>query len=347
MVCASGPESQSGTGGAMKKAEIPGGATIWARKTIDDEIFYLKPDPWFKIWFYLVNKANHRDSERFKRGTCFVQYRVICEAVGTNIDVVKKCMAWLRRKGSISTSRSTRGANVIINKYDYYQTLDNYEYRSKAPDKAPDKLPKKHQKSTEETPGKLSDRQEYKNVENDKNGKNEKNSKVGSSFGPSGRIDIFDPVNGVTSFGAEDGRINKTSPGAHLNKAIILFKQIFPGEFAGNKNVLSNQTTRDVVEAMLERYTFNDLDEIIHIYDGFKNDMYSPRAKTIYDFCTKKLASIERHAYLNGGDRAGWVHVPDEYNVREKMSKEEKRQFDVRFKRDLHRLENRPWGTDI
>jgi len=52
----------------MKEVQIPGGATLWARQTVDSEIFYDKPDKWFKIWFYLVNKVNWKDDKKHERG---------------------------------------------------------------------------------------------------------------------------------------------------------------------------------------------------------------------------------------------------------------------------------------
>ena len=47
---------------------IEGGATIWARKTIYSDIFTDKPDKWFKIWFYIINKVHWKDSKKYKRG---------------------------------------------------------------------------------------------------------------------------------------------------------------------------------------------------------------------------------------------------------------------------------------
>ena len=54
--------------------KINGGATLWARQTIDSDIFYNKPDKWFKIWFYLINEVNHKDNKLFPRGSCFMKY---------------------------------------------------------------------------------------------------------------------------------------------------------------------------------------------------------------------------------------------------------------------------------
>jgi len=145
-----------------KKAEVPGGATLWARQTIDSEIFYEKPDKWFKIWFYLVNRVSHKDTGKYKRGETFLQYEWVCERTGASIDQVKKCIGWLRGMGMVSTRRSTRGVWVEVCKYSHFQRLDNYYYGIKAPDVAPEK----HQRSTREA------------LRYNKNDKNDKNDNI-------------------------------------------------------------------------------------------------------------------------------------------------------------------------
>jgi hypothetical protein len=148
------------------KAEIEGGATLWARQTIESEIFLDKPDKWFKIWFYLVNRVSHKDTKRYKRGETFYHQEWICDATGASPDQVKKCLGWLRDTGMISTRRSTRGTWLEIPKYSHFQTLDNYYYDVKAPDEAR----QKHDRSTTEAP------RYYKNDKNVKNDKNKINT---------------------------------------------------------------------------------------------------------------------------------------------------------------------------
>lgn len=117
----------------------PNGATVWARKTIQSEIFATKPDKWFKIWFYLVNRANYKDNA-YKRGECFIPSGEIETMTGATKDQVKKCLTWLRDKHSISTRRSTRGIHLKVNKYGIYQDLSAYSSTREAPEK--------HQRST-------------------------------------------------------------------------------------------------------------------------------------------------------------------------------------------------------
>ena len=131
-----------------EKVTIEGGATLWARQTIDSEIFYEKPDKYFKIWFYLVNRVNHKKKRKWERGECFLNYQEVREYTKSTTDQVKKCISWLKKERMISTARSTRGVNIKILKYDHFQRLDNYYYDVKSSTKAPQSAPEKHQRST-------------------------------------------------------------------------------------------------------------------------------------------------------------------------------------------------------
>ena len=108
--------------------KINGGATLWARQTINSEVFYDKPDVWFKIWFYLVNQVNHKDDKRFKRGSCFLKYDWIMDKTGATYNQVKHCLEYLKHARQIATQKKTRGMLVTVINYDLYQTLDNYYY---------------------------------------------------------------------------------------------------------------------------------------------------------------------------------------------------------------------------
>lgn len=124
--------------------KIPGGATIWARQTIDSSIFKDKPDKWFKIWFFIVNYVNHKDNSFFERGKNFLNYRLIAESTGATTDQIKHCIDFLKRATMIATQKTTRGLIISVVKYDYYQELDNYKCDVKATPKAIEKPDKSH-----------------------------------------------------------------------------------------------------------------------------------------------------------------------------------------------------------
>lgn len=121
----------------------PNGATVWGRKTIDSDIFANKPDKWFKIWFYIVNRVNWKDNGKYQRSECFIPSGEIEMRTNATPDQVKKCLSWLRSEHSISTKRSTRGIRIKVLKYNVYQDLNSYSSTRE------DKHQTKHQRSTD------------------------------------------------------------------------------------------------------------------------------------------------------------------------------------------------------
>ncbi len=107
--------------------KIEGGATIWARQTIESEIFYWKPDKWFKIWFYIVNKVNHKDNKLFNRGTNLFTYKQIQLHTHSKRGQVDGLIRWAKREKMLTTKKTTRGMIVTVLNYDKYQNLDNYK----------------------------------------------------------------------------------------------------------------------------------------------------------------------------------------------------------------------------
>jgi len=118
---------------------IDEGATIWARKTIDSDVFTDKPDKWFKIWFYIVNRVNHSDNQRFKKGQAFIKYEWITERTKATKHQIDHFMRWAKEAQMLATQKATRGMVVTVLKYDYYQTLDNYKSDTKSDLKAKQK----------------------------------------------------------------------------------------------------------------------------------------------------------------------------------------------------------------
>jgi len=103
------------------------GATIWARKTIESDVFFLKPDKWFKIWFYLISRVNYEDKGKFKRGEALVRYADISEACGATKSQVDHAIRWLKKCQMLATRKATRGMFVTIVNYSTYQDLESYK----------------------------------------------------------------------------------------------------------------------------------------------------------------------------------------------------------------------------
>lgn len=138
------------------------GATNWARKTLESDVFFRKPDKWFKIWFFLINRANHKKKKQFERGECLTSYMEISSFTGATKDQIAKFISWSKKERMLATRKTTRGMFIKVLNYDKYQTLDNYKSNTKSKTEA------KQKQNRSNTINK-----------NDKNDKNDKN--IGSS----------------------------------------------------------------------------------------------------------------------------------------------------------------------
>lgn len=107
--------------------KICNGATLWARQTIDSEIFFYKPDKWFKMWFYIVNKVNHKDTNLFKRGTNLITYGEIMSSTKATKNQVDKLIRFLKKTEMATTRKTTRGMVITICNYDKYQNIETYK----------------------------------------------------------------------------------------------------------------------------------------------------------------------------------------------------------------------------
>ena len=127
--------------------KINGGATLWARQTIDSDIFFNKPDKWFKIWFYLINEVNHKDNKQFTRGGCFMRYEWIMNKTKATKGEVDHCLRWLKSAKMVATTKATRGFNLKILNYNTFQTLESYKSDKKSDGNSDLKAKQKRNKS--------------------------------------------------------------------------------------------------------------------------------------------------------------------------------------------------------
>ncbi len=152
-----------------EKAYFERGYYIKARCIQESEIAHAPPHV-REIWDWLLKEANHKDKRidgtMIKRGQCVRTIKDmqegLCWYVGYRKQKYSKsqcefALKWLRKRGMIKTTKTTRGMVVTICKYNIYQDPKNYECNKK--------------KTTRETEIKQS--QDTIN----KNGKNEKNKK--------------------------------------------------------------------------------------------------------------------------------------------------------------------------
>jgi len=133
--------------------KIPKGCFLVSRKIFESELWLDKPSSWTKLFIYIIGKVNHKDNGKFKRGENFFNFAEEYKLIDKNIslDTIKKALQYFRRKSILSTSRSTRGVVIKVNKYNTYQSLENYRGT---------------QVGTREALEKHSDKQECKNDKN-------------------------------------------------------------------------------------------------------------------------------------------------------------------------------------
>lgn len=160
------------------------GYILESRKILDSAIWD-KPPLYFKVWHYLLLKAQHADYKGLKRGQLITSIPEIREACsyysGYRKEMPSKneiwnILEWLRNPygrvggkdyggGMIKTVRVTHGLLVTICNYNVYQDPKYYgEDNGKATEKTTEELRSKRQADNIN-----------KNDKNDKNEKNEKN----------------------------------------------------------------------------------------------------------------------------------------------------------------------------
>lgn len=107
------------------------GYTMWARETLNSDIFFYKPDKWFKIWFYIVNRVNFKQTNLFDRGEALITYEEIMIATKATKPQVHKCIKFLEKENMTGCVRTTRGMVRKVNNYERYQDSQNYKDNSK------------------------------------------------------------------------------------------------------------------------------------------------------------------------------------------------------------------------
>lgn len=151
------------------------------------------------------------------------------------------------------------------------------------------------------TPNGISNREGIENII--------ENSNKEQSFDPPGRVDLV----------SDSVAILEESSGSKINDAIALFLPYFPGDFVGKSSAFAKPPTRKAVEALLKRYSLDDLKILLQKYDSKKTDKFRPEAGTVYEFCTHKLAKIE--SFLGKSAGGLWAHraisTPEQAKVRE------------------------------
>lgn len=134
----------------MATPTIPDGYILLSRKLLESKIMK-KPPLYFKVWIWLLMKASHKDYGNLKRGQLITSIPEIQEAMSYYVgyrkvkpskDQIWNVLEWLRspcedpheditkattNTPMITTTKTTRGLIITIEKYDFYQDPKNYE----------------------------------------------------------------------------------------------------------------------------------------------------------------------------------------------------------------------------
>ncbi|NLG26244.1 MAG: hypothetical protein GX558_12870 [Clostridiales bacterium] len=118
---------------------IEGGYFVIARTLFDSAVMDWPP-VWFKLWIWLIGKANHADTRQggtiYRRGEVLTSYKELMDIgsykVGWRLVRPSKTMIRdfceaLREATMATTRKTTRGFFIKLEKYDLYQNPASYE----------------------------------------------------------------------------------------------------------------------------------------------------------------------------------------------------------------------------
>ena len=117
---------------------IDGGYIIVARKLFKGELMD-KPGLYFKLWLWMLDSANWKDRDKFKRGQFLTTIKKMREAMSykvgyrtktPSIDQIRSAYEHFTKTTMITTMKTTRGMIVTILNYSLYQDPKNYEAHS-------------------------------------------------------------------------------------------------------------------------------------------------------------------------------------------------------------------------
>lgn len=230
------------------------GSIFLARKIVESDIFFSKPDVWFKIWVFILLMANHRDNKQFKRGECYTNYEEIRFYTKATRNEVDHCIRWLKQAKQIATRKATRGLYIKIEKYEVYQKLDSYKSDTESDVKSD--LKAKQKRNRGDTINK-----------NENNDKNENNVHTGAPKRAGSKKSQFSPL------------------GAELIKA-------FEGVDPKNKTYYSNTTQREAAEFLIREYGFEEVVKRVGFLPKANKSNFFPHITSPYEL-KEKWMSLE------------------------------------------------------
>lgn len=263
-----------------------GGAFQIARQIFESELWLNKPSSWFKIWIYILGKANHTDNKLFKRGENFFNFSKEQSLIGKDIsiDVIKKFITYAKRMKMIDTEKTTRGLRVFVLNYDNYQSLNNYKSKSESALTQPSARNAKtgttetkefieileEKSDNNEKVGTTEARQKHdRSTMINKNDKNDKND-INIYSEPSSQIEVIKPVKELEPVNDE------------VNQVMKSFYDL------GNKGLnFGNKTERLAAKWLVDQYGLEKSLNTITYAMSVQSKKFAPVINTPYQLKTK------------------------------------------------------------
>ncbi|MBJ6751353.1 hypothetical protein [Geomonas anaerohicana] len=119
---------------------IPGGYVLFARKLFYGEMMD-KPPLYFKLWAWMLDRANWKDRDKLKRGQLVATIGDMQAATSYHEgfrkntptpDKIRSAYEFFVKAAMITTTKTTRGLIITICNYDRYQNPRNYEAHNEA-----------------------------------------------------------------------------------------------------------------------------------------------------------------------------------------------------------------------
>lgn len=126
---------------------IPGGYVMIARKLFLGDLMD-KPPLYFKLWAYMLDRANWKDRDKLRRGEFVATIAEMQEAMSYRVgyrkstptkDEIRSAYEYFVTAKMITTAKTTRGMIINICKYELYQNPKNYETHGEARNEPPAK----------------------------------------------------------------------------------------------------------------------------------------------------------------------------------------------------------------
>ncbi len=139
---------------------VEGGFILIARKLFENELME-KPHLYFKLWAWMLFKANFKDHGKLKRGQFLTSIDEMREAMSYRVgyrkekptrDEIRNCYEAFMRAAMITKAKTTRGMVITISNYEKYQNPKNYELHDEDTAKPP---VSPHYKGMNEKKGKI------------------------------------------------------------------------------------------------------------------------------------------------------------------------------------------------